>query len=212
LPLKPGDPARTAPVLDTETALLAALGDGGHPFAKVANRRVEIDNDTQTMEVTYTFDPGPVMRFGPVAIEGLERLDPAYVEGRLRWQRGEVYDASKVEETRRALIETGLFSTVKITSVADPDNPAPLVTSGIAPPGRKGECGPARQRQFNPCRPAGSHAIGNRLGLSVTTLGVLLRKHLIAEVCSDAQTKGFIGPGSNNLVQPEQSVILDARQ
>ena len=123
LPLKPGDPARTAPVVATETALLAALGDSGHPFAKAETRRVEIDKDTQTMEVVYTFDPGPVMRFGPVAIEGLERLDPAYVEGRLRWQRGAVYDASKVEETRRALIETGLFSTVQITPKADPDNP-----------------------------------------------------------------------------------------
>ena len=63
------------------------------------------------------------MRFGPVAIEGLERLNPAYVEGRLRWQPNEIYDASKVAETRRVLIETGLFSTVQITPVADPDNP-----------------------------------------------------------------------------------------
>jgi translocation and assembly module TamA len=123
LPLKAGDPARTAPVVTTETALLTALGDSGHPFAKVADRKVEIDKDTQTMEVTYTLDPGPVMRFGPVAIEGLERLNPAYVEGRLRWQRDEIYDASKVAETRRALIETGLFSTVQITPTANPDNP-----------------------------------------------------------------------------------------
>ena len=35
LPLKPGDPARTAPVVATETALLTALGDSGHPFAKI---------------------------------------------------------------------------------------------------------------------------------------------------------------------------------
>ena len=123
LPLKPGDPARTAPVVATETALLVTLGDSGHPFAKVENRRVEIDKDAQTMDVTYTLDPGPVMRFGPPTIEGLERLDPAYVEGRIRWQRGEVYDAGKVEETRRALIETGLFSTVQITPTVDPDNP-----------------------------------------------------------------------------------------
>ena len=123
LPLKPGDPARTAPVVANETALLATLGDSGHPFAKVENRRVEIDRDTQTMDVTYTLDPGPVMRFGPLAISGLERLDPAYVEGRIRWQRGEVYDASKVDETRRALIETGLFSTVQITPTADPEHP-----------------------------------------------------------------------------------------
>jgi len=123
LPLKPGDPARTAPIVATETALVAAFGDSGHPFAKVDNRKVEIDRDTQTMDVTYTVNPGPVMRFGPVEIAGLERLNPAYVEGRERWQAGEIYDASKVEETRRALIETGLFSTVQITPTADPEHP-----------------------------------------------------------------------------------------
>src|SRR6516165_252086 len=123
LPLKPGDPARTAPVVATEAALLATLGDSGHPFAKVENRRVEIDKDTQTMDVTYTLDPGRVMRFGPPEIKRLERLDPDYVEGRIRWQRGEIYDASKVEETRRALIESGLFSTVQITPAVDPDIP-----------------------------------------------------------------------------------------
>ena len=122
LPLKPGDPARTAPIVATETALVAAFGDSGHPFAKVDNRKVEIDRDTQTMDVTYTVNPGPVMRFGPVAIAGLERLNPAYVEGRERWQAGEIYDASKVEDTRRALIETGLFSTVQITPTADPEH------------------------------------------------------------------------------------------
>ncbi len=123
LPLKPGDPARTAPVVATETALLAAFGDSGYPFAKTENRRVEIDRGTQTMDVTYTLDPGPVMRFGPVTISGLERLNPAYVEGRVRWRGGEIYDENKVEETRRRLIETGLFSTVQITPTADPEHP-----------------------------------------------------------------------------------------
>ena len=123
LPLKPGDPARTAPVVAAEAALLAKLGDSGHPFAKVEDRRVEIDRGTRTMDVTYALDPGPVMHFGPVAITGLERLNPAYVEGRVRWQGGEIYDASKVDETRRALIETGLFSTVQITPTADPGHP-----------------------------------------------------------------------------------------
>src|SRR5258708_2897187 len=123
LPRKPGDPARTARVVATETALWTALNDSGHPFAKVENRRVEIDKSAQTMDVTYTLDRGPVEHFGPVTVEGLERLDPAYVEGRVRWQRGGLYEASKVEETRSALIESGLFSTVRITPMADPDNP-----------------------------------------------------------------------------------------
>src|ERR1700737_1459855 len=84
LPLKAGDPARTAPVVTTETALLGTLGDSGHPFAKVENRRVEIDRDTQTMEVTYRLDPGPLMRFGPLVIGGLERLAPPHWGGRAR--------------------------------------------------------------------------------------------------------------------------------
>jgi translocation and assembly module TamA len=123
LPLRPGEPARTAPVVATETVLLTALGDSGHPFAKVTDRRVELDKAAHTMEVTYTLDPGPPERFGPFAITGLERLDPAYVEGRVRWQQGAVYNAAKVDETRQALIASGLFSTVRITPAPDPENP-----------------------------------------------------------------------------------------
>jgi translocation and assembly module TamA len=123
LPLKPGDPARTAPVVAAETVVLAALGDSGHPFAKAGNRQVVIDHAAHTMAVTYTIAPGPATRFGALAIEGLKELDPGYVERRLRWRRGEVYDAAKVDDTRRALIESGLFSTVQITPAVDASDP-----------------------------------------------------------------------------------------
>jgi translocation and assembly module TamA len=117
LPLKPGDPARTAPVVAAEAALVARFADSGHPFAKALDRRVVIDNDARTMAVTYRIDPGPVRRFGATTISGLERLDPGYVERRLQWHAGEVYDAAKVAATRAALLESGLFSTVAITPV-----------------------------------------------------------------------------------------------
>lgn len=123
LPLKPADPARTEPVVATENALLAALGHAGYPFAKKADRRVVVDHGTQTMAITYRLDPGPRMRFGGAAIGGLERLDPGYVERRIQWRPGEQYDNRKVDETRRLLIESGLFSTVKITPAGDPADP-----------------------------------------------------------------------------------------
>lgn len=123
LPLKPGDPARTAPVLAAQAALLTALGDSGHPFAKLDRRRVVIDHRSHTMAVTYKLSPGPAMRFGGVAIKGLKTLNPGYVERRLRWRGGAAYDAAKVEATRRALIESGLFSTVRITPQAEPGRP-----------------------------------------------------------------------------------------
>jgi translocation and assembly module TamA len=117
LPLKPGDPARTEPVIATENALLAALGHSGYAFAKRGERRVVIDHDTRTMAITYVLDPGPRMRFGRVSVTGVERLEPGYVERRVQWRPGEPYDNRKVDETRKLLIESGLFSTVKITPV-----------------------------------------------------------------------------------------------
>ena len=123
LPLRPGEPARTEPVVATETALLGSLGQAGYPFAKKLDRRVVIDHEARTMAVTYVLDPGPKMRFGAATVSGLERLDPAYVERRFRWRPGEVYDAREVEETRRALVDTGLFSAVKVEPVSDPTDP-----------------------------------------------------------------------------------------
>jgi translocation and assembly module TamA len=123
LALKPGDPARTAPVVAAEAALVAAFANNGHPFAKALDRRVVIDGGAHTMTVTYRLDPGPVRRFGPVTVRGLQRLDQDYVERRLRWRRGAQYDARKVAETRQVLLESGLFSTVEITPAANPAAP-----------------------------------------------------------------------------------------
>jgi translocation and assembly module TamA len=123
LPFRPGDPARTAPVVDAEAALVAAFAAAGHPFAKSAGRRVVIDSATHTMTVTYRLDPGPIRRFGPVVVGGLERLDPRYVERRVRWRRGAPYDARKVAETRQTLLESGLFGTVAIDPAPNPEAP-----------------------------------------------------------------------------------------
>jgi translocation and assembly module TamA len=123
LPLKVGDPAQTAPVVAAESVLVAAFANTGHPFAKAVGRRVVVDSGARTMSVTYRVDPGPVRRFGAVTVKGLERLDPNYVERRARWRRGAPYDARKVEETRQALLESGLFSTLQI--VPEPDPAAP---------------------------------------------------------------------------------------
>src|SRR5262249_42232125 len=115
LPLKPGDPARAERVVATEDALRAALGRQGCPFATKTHRRGVVDHDTQAMAVTYTLAPGPRMRFGAASISGLERLDPTYVQNRIGWRVGDLYDNRPVDETRRRLIESGLFSSVKIT-------------------------------------------------------------------------------------------------
>lgn len=113
-----GGPATAAPIVDAEARIATFYTERGRPFAKVLSRRAVIDRGTQTMDVTYTIDAGPAGRFGAVTISGLEGLERGYVERQIAWTEAEDYDSRKVEETRKALVDSTLFSTVMVQPVA----------------------------------------------------------------------------------------------
>jgi translocation and assembly module TamA len=112
--LKLGDPAKAAPVRDAERKITDEYARRGRPFAKVSGHKFVVDRGTKTMSVTYVVEPGPRAKFGPVTIGGLSRLGRDYVERRIAWREGGDYDERKVDDTRKALTDSGLFSTVRI--------------------------------------------------------------------------------------------------
>jgi translocation and assembly module TamA len=114
-------------VSSADGRIAGACAQRGYPYAKVLNRKVVVDRATKTMSVTYTADPGPAATFGDVAIDGLKDLGEDYVRHRIRWNRGASYDLRLVEETRKRLIDSGLFSSVKI------DHAAKLAADGSVP-------------------------------------------------------------------------------
>lgn len=116
-----GGPAQTAPVLAAEEKIARDYANHGRPLAKVTGRKVVIDRSRATMEVTYIVDAGPALRFGPLAIVGLAKTDPAFVRRHVKWREGAVYDARLVDETSKALVATNLFSTVRIDPAKAPD-------------------------------------------------------------------------------------------
>jgi translocation and assembly module TamA len=109
-----GDPARSAPVAAAEGKITDAYAERGRPFAKVLNRKVVVDRAGKTMAVTYTIEPGPTAKFGPLTIDGLTRLGQDYVERRILWQEGRPYDQKVIETTRKRLVDSSLFSSVQI--------------------------------------------------------------------------------------------------
>lgn len=113
--LKLGNPAKSASVLDAEGKITAEYARRGRPFVKIVDRKAVVDRGTKTMSVTYTVDAGPSAKFGPMAIEGLSRLGQGYVERRIAWQKGQRYDERKVDQTRKALTDSNLFSSVQIS-------------------------------------------------------------------------------------------------
>jgi translocation and assembly module TamA len=120
LGLKRGAAASSTAVLAAEPRIVEALTRRGHPFAKVAQRKVVVDHGTQSMSVTFIVEAGPPARFGPTAIDGLKQLDRPYVERRIAWRRGQPFDARLVEETHKTLVESGLFNVVRIDQPTEP--------------------------------------------------------------------------------------------
>lgn len=116
-----GKPARAAEVVDAQRRLIARLGRLGHPLAKVVDRRSVVDPARRSLAVTLTVNPGPAARFGPVTITGLKDVDEAYVRRLLRWKEGEPFDAETLDQGRRALRETRLFSSVSVRHADEVD-------------------------------------------------------------------------------------------
>lgn len=136
--LRPGDPARSAPVAAANDRIVEQYAHDGRPFAKVTDRTATVDVASDTMSVTFTVDPGPAARFGPTTIDGLQRVDRDFVERRIDWRLGAPYDSRVVEAVRQDLVKSGLFAAVRITHAEAPDaaGEVPMTVSLVEGPPR----------------------------------------------------------------------------
>jgi len=132
-----GEPALAETVLDAESRLIAALAARSYPYAELPRRDIGIDRGAHAMEVRLVVDAGPKAKFGDVTVEGLKTVDENLVRQRLKFRRGDAFSPEKVEETRRALFATSVFSAVTLTwgkrADVSPGGEAPihvLVTEG----------------------------------------------------------------------------------
>lgn len=120
--LKPGGPALSKPVLDAEPRIVRVLAERGFPLAKVVKRRVEVDKATKTMDVAYTVDAGPLAAFGPLSVSGTKDVNADYVRNRVAWNEGNPYDVRFLERTRKDLVSSGLFATVRVRPAESVDS------------------------------------------------------------------------------------------
>jgi translocation and assembly module TamA len=114
-------PARGENVLAIEQALLDQLHQTGRPKAAVADRDAIVDHDTTAMRVILRIDPGPAAVFGPLAIEGLHKVDEDYVRYVLEWPEGRQWDERELDNARRKLANTTLFRTIHLQTAGNVD-------------------------------------------------------------------------------------------
>ena len=118
LPLKTGDYIVAANVETAEANVGVKLPENGYPFAKVGERDILLDPATVTGAYTLPVDVGPRGSFRGITTSGRKQAFGAdHMKVISRFKPGELYDSRKVDDLRRALVATGLFSSVAVDPV-----------------------------------------------------------------------------------------------
>lgn len=114
------DPVDAASVTSGEVSLRAELGRRGYAFADVGALDVEVDHETRTATLTLPVETQGVRRFGRVIAEGRPLFSASHIETIGRFEEGQPYNTPLIEDLRRALVATGLVSSVVIRPIARP--------------------------------------------------------------------------------------------
>ncbi len=94
-------------------------------YAAAVTPEAWLDPDAYSVSVTYVVFDGPRVRFGPIAVEGLQSVDESLVRRELEFQTGQWYQRRRVEATIDDLMGLNLFRSVRIeprypSAVSDP--------------------------------------------------------------------------------------------
>jgi translocation and assembly module TamA len=186
--LAANEPVDAARVAAGEAALRAELGKRGYAFAETGEMDIALDHETRTAILTLPVNPNGSRRFGRVTVEGRPLFSARHIQRIARWKPGAPYEAALVEDLRRALIATGLVSTVAIRPVAAADRSVDLAVSLERAPMRTiaGQAGygtgegirvEASWQHRNLLPPEGAVTFRGVLGTQEQLVGAVLRRN-----------------------------------
>lgn len=187
--IKPKDPVEAARVITGEAALNLALGERGYPFAEVGPREIVIDHESRTAMLELQVRPNGRRQFGRILVEGKRLFGARHIQTIARFNPDDRYEASRVDDLRRALIATGLVSsaTIRPMARAGSDIVDIAVTLERAPPRTvAGEVGygtgeglrlEASWQHRNLIKPEGAVTIRGIVGTREQLVGATLRQN-----------------------------------
>lgn len=122
-----GDPLSSDTIVAEQFDLDRALGEMGYPFAAIREPQLLVDHARDEGDLTMKVDPGGKFAFGKVVSNLPGFLSSEHLASIARFDTGDVYQRSLEYDLRRAIISTGLVSSVTVTPrrVADPAGDQP---------------------------------------------------------------------------------------
>ncbi|MCW1381245.1 BamA/TamA family outer membrane protein [Novosphingobium sp. KCTC 2891] len=112
--LNVGDPVNSDRIVEERTHLDTALGENGYAFAKVGSPSLAIDHEPRTGDLSIPVTTGGTYRFGQVTSSLPKYLSSGHIARIARFDRGDLYQRSLVDDLRQAVLATGLVSAVTI--------------------------------------------------------------------------------------------------
>jgi translocation and assembly module TamA len=119
--VKTGDAVNADKVTAGIAALKTSLGAHGYAFATVADPDITVDHESHRGTLALKVEAGRQMRFGTYHLTGKRVFGQAHLNRIARMKTGDRYDVTRLDDLRRALIQTGLVSIVQLTPKRTPD-------------------------------------------------------------------------------------------
>lgn len=188
-PVKDGDPVDAGAVVAGQTGLKLALGREGFAFGKISDPDITVDHDTQSATLSIAVDPGGAKRFGQIDVTGTPLFSAKHLGRIARFRPGDSFNSERVDDFRRALIQTGLVSSVALTPQQGADPEVVDIAVGLEPAPMRtiaGELGYGTGEGFrveaswqhrNLISPEGAVTVRGVAGTQEQSLGVVLRRN-----------------------------------
>ena len=136
--VRPGDPVLQDTIVQERFDLDERLGETGYVFAEIDNPELLIDYARVEGDLSMPVRPNGKYNFGAVTSDMPEFLSGEHLADIARFEPGDLYRRSDELDLRRAILATGLVSSVTITprevEAPAPDDPGTVVMDvGITP-------------------------------------------------------------------------------
>lgn len=124
----PGEVARSGAVIAAGRLGVEAWREQGYAKARLADQRVEAAHDTDTVDATLTLEPGRIAVYGPVTVQGTERMDPEFTAFMAGLPAGAEYDPDDLKRAGDRLARLGVFRSARLeeAEAISPDGTLPF--------------------------------------------------------------------------------------
>ncbi|MCB2191237.1 MAG: BamA/TamA family outer membrane protein [Deltaproteobacteria bacterium] len=113
LNLKPGQRFVLSQYEETKRDIAKFFADHARPRNKVLGQ-VRVYTERDRAEILFKITPGPRYLFGDSQVKGNHSLGRKFILDEATYTRGQPFSPSALEETQRALLNTGFFSSVSL--------------------------------------------------------------------------------------------------